>query len=169
MVKAASATSGRVRVCSMGWIGQCMLGGDELDMWCPWVCKYIQWEEMGRHHWESQPAEGSNMIVGLRERSRWRPLCALFHREWLLIGNGRCEDYKWTLGWASLLQLTLMLTLPIILILALTNQVWFCTLVYVGSKCCLSLDMCTSFAKPCEYARRWQMSRWCSWNAHMPI
>ena len=23
--------------------------------------------------------------------------------------------------------------------------------VYAGSKCCLSLDMCTGFAKPCEY------------------
>ena len=31
--------------------------------------------------------------------------------------------------------------------------------VYAGSKCCLSLDMCTAFAKPCEYARRRQMSR----------
>ena len=41
--------------------------------------------------------------------------------------------------------------------------------VYAGSKLCLSLDMCTAFAKPCEYARRWQMSRWRSWNTHMPI
>ena len=30
---------------------------------------------------------------------------------------------------------------------------------YAGSKCCQSLDMCTAFAKPCEYARRRQMSR----------
>ena len=31
--------------------------------------------------------------------------------------------------------------------------------VYAGSKLCLSLDMCTDFAKPCEYAWRCQMSR----------
>ena len=33
------------------------------------------------------------------------------------------------------------------------------SVVYAGSKCCLSLDMCTAIAKPCEYARQWQMSR----------
>ena len=35
----------------------------------------------------------------------------------------------------------------------------YTAVVYARSKCCQSLDMCTAFAKPCEYARRRQMSR----------
>ena len=30
--------------------------------------------------------------------------------------------------------------------------------VYAGSKFCLSLDMCTALAKPCEYMQQRQMS-----------